>query len=386
MKNICMIAFSHLPMDVRIKREAEALSDSGYSVDIICLKGKDEQSFQDYDGFSVHRIDLTYNKIGAFSYIGSYGLFSIKSMIKLIQLNKKQKYDTIHVHNPPDFLVLTAFPFKLLNRTRVILDIHDPFPEIFASRFERKMDSTFVHFLKKIQYICCIAADRIITVNDTIKNDLSSRGISNIFVVMNSPDEKLFDSSKRYTSKAEFNLEGKFIILYEGSIMKRRGLQILVEAVDSLKVEIPNICCLIAGDGDYFDTILSMIKDKSLEDYVIMLGHKPVEYMPKYVSIADICVIPFTDAPINDIGTPNKLFEYMIYDKPIIVPKLRAMSDLLSEDDCFFFEPGNYKDLASQIVKIRNLVESSQFIPIYKPVYEKCKWDLMKLKLLECYI
>jgi glycosyltransferase involved in cell wall biosynthesis len=375
-----------MPLDVRIKREAEALSEKGFCVDIICLRGKDETLFQKYEEFSVHRINLNYKETGAFSYIESYGKFFILSLNKLIQLYKKQNYDVIHIHNPPDFLVFTTLPFKLLKKTRVILDIHDPLPEIFASRFEKSMDSMFVKFLKKVQYVCCISADRIITVNDTIKNDFVSRGLSNVSVVMNSPDEKLFDDAKRHTSKDEFNLNDKFIILYEGSIMKRRGLQVLVEAVDQLKTEIPNLCCLIAGDGDYFDAIVSMIKDLHLEEYVLMLGHRPLEYMPKYVSISDVCVIPFTEAPINNIGTPNKLFEYMIYDKPIIVPKLRAMSDLLSEKECFFFEPGNPEDLAAQILIIRELLNSSQFSPNYKPIYEKCKWEIMKNKLYECYI
>lgn len=374
-----------MPIDVRIKREAEALYEKGFSIDIICLRGKNESFFQEYDGYNVHRLNLNYKETGSLSYVDSYGRFFFKSMFKLFELDKKQNYDVIHVHNPPDFLVLTALPLKILRNTNIILDIHDPLPEIFASRFEKSMDSNFVKFLKKVQYICCRSADKIITVNDTIKNDLSSRGISNIFVVMNSPDEKLFDASRRSTSKKEFNLDDRFIVLYEGSIMKRRGLQFLVEAINLLKEEIPHICCLIAGNGDYFDKIASQIKYFDLEEHVIMLGHRPVEYMPKYISIADICVIPFSKAPINNIGTPNKLFEYMIYDKPIIIPKLQAMSELLSENDCFFFEPGNSEDLAAQILEIYHLLNSSQFFPHYKSIYEKCKWDLMKKKLYECY-
>ena len=191
---------------------------------------------------------------------------------------------------------------------------------------------------------------------------------------------------KRTTCKEDFGLQGKFIVLYEGSIMKRRGLQTLVDAINHIKDEIPNICCLIVGDGDYLATIKNKVNELKLDDQVQLLGRRPVEEMPEYIAISDVCVIPFTDTPINNIGTPNKLFEYMIYEKPIIIPKLKAMSELLSEDECLFFNPGDSQDLAKCIHKVYS--EPNEIIKIivnYKKVYNACEWNVMKQRLYDCY-
>lgn len=307
-------------------------------------------------------------------------------MIKLLKLNKKRKYSHVHVHNPPDTLVFAALPLKLLKNVTLILDVHDPMPEIFASRFEKNMDSLVVKSIKLLEYFCCRLSNKVITVNDTIFDNFQESGINNVFVVMNSPDENLFTKKKRTTCKEDFGLQGKFIVLYEGSIMKRRGLQTLVDAINHIKDEIPNICCLIVGDGDYLATIKNKVNELKLDDQVQLLGRRPVEEMPEYIAISDVCVIPFTDTPINNIGTPNKLFEYMIYEKPIIIPKLKAMSELLSEDECLFFNPGDSQDLAKCIHKVYS--EPNEIIKIiinYKKVYNACEWNVMKQRLYDCY-
>ena len=386
MNNVCMIAYSNLPSDVRIKREAEALIEKGYSVDIICLTGENESKYEKHNGVNIHRLNIGKKRGGMSSYLLEYNKFIIYSMVKLLKLNKKRKYSHVHVHNPPDTLVFAALPLKILQDVNIILDVHDPMPEIFASRFEKNMDSLLVRSIKALEYFCCRLSNKVITVNDTIVDNFQKKGINNVFVVMNSPDENLFTEEKRATSKEDLDVYGKFVVLYEGSIMKRRGLQILVDAINEIKTEIPNICCLIVGDGDYLATIQNKVDELKLEDHVRLLGRRPVEEMPEYIAVSDVCVIPFTDAPINNIGTPNKLFEYMIYEKPIIVPKLKAMSELLSEDECLFFEPGNSQDLAKCIHKVYSEPnEINKIIVSYKKVYKECEWNVMKQRLFDCY-
>ena len=386
MNNVCMIAYSNLPSDVRIKREAEALIEKGYSVDVICLTGDNESDYEIYNGVNIYRLNMGKKRGGMSSYLFEYNKFIVYSMIKLLKLNKKRKYSHVHVHNPPDTLVFAALPLKLFQNITLVLDVHDPMPEIFASRFEKKMDSLLVKSIKSLEYLCCRLSNKVITVNDTIVDNFQKNGINNVFVVMNSPDENLFTEEKRTTSKEDLDLYGKFVVLYEGSIMKRRGLHTLVDAIDQIKEDIPNICCLIVGDGDYLAAVQNKVNELRLDGQVRLLGRRPIEEMPEYIAVSDVCVIPFTDAPINNIGTPNKLFEYMIYEKPIVVPKLKAMSELLSEDECLFFEPGNPQDLAKCILEVYTEPnELTKIIVNYKKVYKACKWNVMKQRLYDCY-
>src|SRR5262249_6732242 len=55
MKKACMVIHSHYPLDPRVRREAEALLDAGWVVDVICLQNTGERRFEECDGALVYR-------------------------------------------------------------------------------------------------------------------------------------------------------------------------------------------------------------------------------------------------------------------------------------------------------------------------------------------
>ena len=63
-------------------------------------------------------------------------------MYEVSRRHLREKYDLIHVHSVPDFLVFTAWLPKLTG-TPVILDIHDILPEFYASKFGLDPSSVF---------------------------------------------------------------------------------------------------------------------------------------------------------------------------------------------------------------------------------------------------
>jgi glycosyltransferase involved in cell wall biosynthesis len=59
---------------------------------------------------------------------------------------------------------------------------------------------------------------------------------------MNIPDLDLYRMTS--ANKADFGLNDKYVILFEGTIWKRRGLQVLIEAVNILRNQL-NIHLLV---------------------------------------------------------------------------------------------------------------------------------------------
>jgi len=55
---IAMVSLSYYPSDVRPRREAEALVDEGYFVDMICLRDKNEPKYEIINGVHVYRVPL----------------------------------------------------------------------------------------------------------------------------------------------------------------------------------------------------------------------------------------------------------------------------------------------------------------------------------------
>ena len=103
----------------------------------------------------------------------------------------KYNYRLIHVNNIPDFLVFTAIIPKLFG-TKIILDIHDPMPNTFLTKFRGNFNTLFYKFLLLQEQISAKFADHVVTVHEPLKRDvLIKDGIpeEKITVVSNFADE-----------------------------------------------------------------------------------------------------------------------------------------------------------------------------------------------------
>ncbi len=106
-----------------------------------------------------------------------------------------RRYDLVYVHNMPDILVLSSLIPKALG-AKVVLDLHDPMPELMMTIFRAPQSNKSVQLLKRLEKWSIARADLAITVNLACKRIFSSRSCppEKIAVVMNSPDGQIFPS------------------------------------------------------------------------------------------------------------------------------------------------------------------------------------------------
>jgi len=187
-------------------------------------------------------------------------------------------------------------------------------------------------------------------------------------------------------NKADFGLNDKYVILFEGTIWKRRGLQVLIEAVNILRNQL-NIHLLVVGDGPYLDSLKEMAQNMNIGSYITFTGWVDPNKLSKYVSASDLGIIPFLRTKVNERGVPNKLFEYIIHGKPVIASRLKGMNSVFDDDEIIFFEPGNPLDLAEKIkwcFDNEDLVKEK--VQKARSRYEQeYTWDKMKKELYRCY-
>ncbi len=98
----------------------------------------------------------------------------------------------------PDVLVFGAIVPKFLG-AKVILDLHDPMPELMQTIFKLPEDSFSVLVLKRLEKWSIHFADLVLTVNLACKKIYSSRSChpDKIKVVINSPDDEVFRFQSR---------------------------------------------------------------------------------------------------------------------------------------------------------------------------------------------
>ncbi|MBK7631096.1 MAG: glycosyltransferase [Ignavibacteriales bacterium] len=380
-----MVVYSYSPQDVRPRREAEALINAGYEVDMICLRLPDQPKQENVYGVNVYRVNMSKSRSTKRKYITLYSKFFILAFIKLNKLFLKNSYDVIHVHNMPDFLVFLSVIPKIFG-AKVVLDLHDPTPEMLITKFSEGDESRLTKLLKWQEKMSIKFSHSVITTNKSFVDRFVLRGCppDKIKTVMNSPQESVF--TKAALNSQNKSKENKFILMYHGLIVERYGLEDLVNAVKLLKNKIPEIELVIYGDGEYVPVLLKIIEEHRLNDTIKYFGTLSLEEIAEIIPSCDIGIIPNRLGPFTQINFPTRIFEYLHMKKPVIVPRTQGINDYFDEEAIFYFDAGNAESLANVIFNIySDRVKAVEVVNKGYEIYQKHRWESQSKNLIKIY-
>lgn len=387
-KRAAVLLFSYYPADPRPRRAAEALAGEGMDVDLICLRGKpDEPVRETYHGVNILRVPFKRRRGGKLAYIYQYSAFILSCFFLLTFRSLKWRYDLVHVHNMPDVLVFSALVPKMLG-AKVVLDLHDPMPELLMTIFNLRPNSLGVRLLQRFEKASIRFADLVFTVNLACERLFNSRSASNgkVRVIMNSPDETIFGF--RPPPSAQPALASKprrFSIMYHGSLVERHGLDIAVEALEKVRRTVPLAELNIYGHSTAFvEKVMETVKARGLEKAVHYLGEKGLEQIVEAIDGCDLGIVPNRRSTFTEINTPTRIFEYLSRGKPVIAPSATGILDYYSESDLLFFELGNAQDLERQMEYVySHPSEVEDIVRRGQDVYLAHRWSNERLALLD---
>lgn len=383
-KKILMVVYSYFPQDVRPRREAEALINAGYSVDMICLKLPDQNKFEETCGVNTYRVNLSKSRSSRRKYIFLYASFFIRSFFLLNRLYLKNRYDVIHVHNMPDFLVFLAMIPKILG-AKVILDLHDPTPEMLMTKFAEERDSRLTKILKWQEKVSIRFAHKIITTNKSFLDKFISRGCPSdkINIVMNSPQGSIFNNRSNSKEKSDKN---KYVVMYHGIIIKRYGFEELLNAVNLLKDKIPGLELRIYGTGEDLPIFIEMVQKLDLENIVKYFGQVPIEKIVEIIPECNVGIIPNRLTPFTKLNFPTRIFEYLHLNRPVVVPRTQGIKDYFDESSIFYFNAGDAENLANVIFNVySNPTKTSDVVNKGYNIYQNYRWEQQSKNLIKIY-
>ncbi len=285
----------------------------------------------------------------------------------------------------PDILVFTTILPKIFG-TKIILDLHDPMPEVFISKFGLSEKDLLLRSVISQEKISFKYADRVITTNIAFVNAFKFRGndVSKITLVMNSPQDNVFQAVPYQRLPEDKN---KFIVMYHGTIVKRHGLDDAIKAITKLKEKIPGLEFWIFGSGEFLKEMEDEINNSHLNTFIKYKGSVMVDEIAKTIPMIDLGIIPNKKTPFTEINFPVRIFEYLYFQKPVIVSKTKGILDYFKEDEIFYFDGGNVDDLAKVIFQIYSNPQNSK-TTILKgyAVYECNNWKKQSTTLLNLYL
>jgi glycosyltransferase involved in cell wall biosynthesis len=385
-KHAAVLLFSYYPADPRPRRAAEALVAEGVTVDLICLQNDGAPSREVIRGINVLRIPIKRCRGTKVKYVSQYSAFLMASFWQLALRSFSRRYDFVHIHNMPDVLVFSALVPKLLG-AKIILDLHDPMPELMQTIFGLPEASFGVRLLKYLEKKSIGFADLVLTVNLACKRIYSSRSClpEKITVVMNAPEDQIFLFKRPTLNNSNGDKPSRpFSILYHGSLVPRNGFDLAVDALALMRERIPNLQLTVCGErSSYFDEVMRSAQERGLAEHVQYLGVKNRREMVEVISRCDIGVVPNHRNTFTEINTPTRIFEYLSLGKPVIAPRTLGIEDYFGDDELIFFEAGDGRDLARQIeFAYFNREELVRIVERGQRIYLANTWSRQKLHLL----
>ena len=349
MSRICHVVQSYYPRDPRIRRQAEALAEAGFDVDVVCLRAKGEKAREVVNGVSIYRVPLSRQRGSTVRYLFEYAAFFwLASWVMAVRVCRR--YDVIHVSNLPDFLVLCAALPKVFG-TKVILDEHDPMPELFMSKYASGENSKLIKFIRWQERLGVRFAHHILTVNSAMKDHyVSIAGGKPVSVVMNLPDDRLF--SPVDGRAAEGSPNGRFVLLYTGTVSDTYGLGMVVEAVAHLKDRVLGICLRIVGEGPDIPALRKSAETLGIEDRVEFTGVVPFSQIPGIIAESDVGVSTLKLDVLTQMCFNNKSAEYVAMGLPAIVTRNPVVERHFPAGVVRFFEPGNSESFEQAVLDL----------------------------------
>jgi glycosyltransferase involved in cell wall biosynthesis len=349
-----MVTFSSYPADPRPRRAVDALLKEGMNVDLICLSDLYDAKHENLNGLDVLRIPISHERSGKLLYLYNYCAFIAVAAVILAIRTFRRRYDLIHVHNMPDVLVFCSLLPKVLG-AKVILDMHDPMPELMTTIFNVRKDSLVVGLLKRLEKWSMARADRVITVNLACKRIFSSRSCraQKIGIVMNSPANEIFPFRPVNLQPRAARHAARFVLMYHGSLVERNGLDLAVDALVRVREFVPTAELRIYGrKTPFLEKVLAQAAEKGLREFVRYLGPKTLEELVREIDDCDAGVIPNHRSAFADINTPTRIFEYLARGKPVVAPRTPGICDYFDEQSLILFEAGDALDLADRITYV----------------------------------
>jgi len=392
---VAIVRHSFYPFELNVKREAEALLADGFDVHVICLRNKGEAAEETIEGVRVYRLPVGHRRGKVLRYLWEYNAFFVLASLKLARMHRKAPFVAVQVNTMPDYLVFAAF-YPRRTGARVVLHLHEPIPELFATMFAGNWYTPlFVEIVTLAEKASIGFAHRCLTVTEQMKRNYVRRGAppDKITVVVNVPDDRHFQIERwRHllerveAIKAAERARGVLRVFTHGAIEERYGYDTLVRAMARLHQEVPGATLRFTGAGDYLPDVLRIAETLRISSHVHYVGFVSFEQMIEEILLADVCVVAVKQNAYSVLVHTNKMYEYVALQRPVLASRLDSVAAYFPDDALLYFKPGSDEELAAALASaVRDPDAAARRVTRAAEIYEALRWEKEKLRYLSAY-
>jgi glycosyltransferase involved in cell wall biosynthesis len=381
---VAMIAYTPYEMDARVKRAAEALVERGHQVDVFAASQEGVPPAADTSLLRIHRLPMRKQRTAVTRYAFEYGSFFAWAFILVSFFHLRRVYRVVYVHNMPNFLVFAGL-IPRLTGAKIILDVHDPASELLACIRGRELPRWLRVMVTAEERVSMSFADAVITVNESMRQRLTTISRRPVAVVMNLPDPSVFGlrETSGWHETSGLGGAGQWLV-YSGTIARRNGLDLVVRALSLLTADFPALRFRIIGEGPAVESVRRQAEREGVADRVEFRSFVAHHEIPAAVGSAVAGISAQQEDAFGSLVFSVKVAEYAALGLPVICSRTATMQHYFGDDEMFFFEPASTQDMARAIRDLLTDPAAAQQRAVKAQLkLDKLSWSAQKQTLVE---
>lgn len=350
---------------------SKKLKEYGNAVTVYTSNHANISRFEKIDGIDVFRFKMLFNPLNNPVCLG---FFNIMKNLK--------DFDIIHVHNEHGFVTFVSCFLNLYLKKPIVLTCHGQliFGNLIKDSFEKLYSMTIGKLLFKM-------ADIVVANSEGDKEYIISLNIdpSKIVVLSNAINtehmDNLYKREIESIKMSQAKYKDKNIILFVGSIIKRKGVDHLLRSFSEVRKVNKNVLLFMIGDGYYRKDAELLAKKLNIDEHVSFFGRVSEDKLITSYNSSSVFVLP----SLSEV-CPTVILEAMYSGLPVITTDVPGINDhfrhfaelVPARDD---------KELAKAIINVLN--DENLRYSMYKKgkdlVKEKYTWDIVSKSYLDVY-
>ncbi|MFH1460563.1 MAG: glycosyltransferase family 4 protein [Candidatus Omnitrophota bacterium] len=290
-----------------------------------------------------------------------------------IRVLLREKIDLIFVGQATLFLLFPVYIARILFRKKFILFLAG---EEIPSR-KGKINNVLKFLYQRAQMYLCISRFTLKRLNNFLDREqkdflLLPPGVEDKF--FEEPNPEIMAKIKK-----QLLMGSKKVLFTSGRLDKRKGHDYVIRALPEIIKKFPEIIYIIGGTGEYLDSLINLVKDLELNDYVKFIGQIDSEQLVEYYAIADIFIMPNRILASGDAeGFGIVFLEANAVGKPVIGGNnAGALDSVVNGETGLHVDAENISDIANSVCKLLESPTLAQELGLKgrKRAWEQFRWQ-----------
>lgn len=357
--------------DNRVYRMAKSLSQHGFPTTVIAWKKGDVAERENFNGVEVERVVVSSDKWKRLNLIiGAIQYFEFAFRV----ISRYRKVDAWHCNDYEAF-VIGVLAKITRPRLKLIYDCH----ELESHRNGKGALMRFA--IRTIEWLFISWAELVITVSPSIQEFYKRKyNLSFVVLVRNLPNEMQISHTNTLREKLGLK-DNQMVFLYQGMLGKGRGIEVLLNAFDSRKTT--DAVIVFMGFGALKEQIEAFAARNENIFFIPAVSYAEI---PMYTGSADVGVNSVEPTCLSyKYSLPNKLFEYIQSEIPVLTNPLPDCIALVSEYKVGRVIPVWSADAINEVVNDVLKEDLSVYLPHLKSAKKILNWEVEEQALISAY-